>query len=118
DADDEAEFTRGSSRDAGRAGLEHGRMPRLDVEAAAGGEEDVRRRPGGQVFLLDDGPVDPRLDQAGESGPLQHRPRVGARGDDRAADARLAGQLEVAARALEGSDAVLFDQTQQDLVLP
>ena len=83
------------------------------------GQERVRRGLALQVLLASATcAVDARLEQVLDAGGDQHVAAVGARGDDRAAQARVAGGLDVADRALVGLDArARWISLQHELVL-
>src|SRR3954447_1327312 len=102
---------------AGQCVLEDRRLRGFDAKLASGGEEGVGRRLSAQALALRYDAVDAELQELIQTGGVDDVPAVGARGDDGAAQPRVARGLEVAARALVWLDAVLTDQPQDDLVL-
>ena len=89
----------------------------LDPERFRPGQVGVRRGLPFQVLLVGDDAVDPRLEEVGDPGRLEHVLAVGAGGDDGAPQAGGAGGLDEGDRALVGLDPVLVDQLEDQLVL-
>src|SRR5213078_1347229 len=118
DADDAAERTAAAGLDAGERVLEHRGLRRRRPELLRRREIHVRLRLAGQMLALGDDAVDAELEEVGDPGRLEHLAAVGARGDDGAAEARLARCLHEADRDLEAPDAVPRDQVEDELVLP
>src|SRR5581483_7450906 len=117
DGDPEAEAGGAPGGDPCGGRLEGHGVRGRDVQLAAGGEQSVGRRPSGETLGDDDVGVDACVDQVGETRALEDGVRVGARGDDRAAYPGVAGDFEVAARALVGIQATLSEESLEQLAL-
>ena len=93
----------------------------LDAERPRAGEERVRRRLAVQVLSARDDPVDARLEEVVDPRRFEHLARVRARGDDGAAEARVAwppGRSGPSRRTSRRPRAAISSSTSSFLRLP
>jgi hypothetical protein len=117
DAHDVSEPARAARLHAGQRVLEHGRARRVDAEPPRAGGERVRRGLALQPLARGHDAIDDLLEQLDDPGRPQDVAAVRARGHDGAAQARVAGGLDVAHRAVVPLDPVVLDEGEHQLVL-
>ena len=117
DPNDDPEVTGVACFDTGKSVLEHRRLGGLNAKRPRGSQKGVGRGLALQPLAIDHVPVDDLLEQVEDARRHEHVPAIGARRHDRPAQAGVTGGMDVANRALVGLDALIVNQTQDEVVL-